>query len=316
MPNASQGYANPLPATNPFPGNQPQAGGPYFSAGAPVAGTSCVQTVTLGGSPTGGSFTLYFGNQTTGAIAWTATDATLAANIAAALNALSNVGPSGVVGAVGTGSSGVGTYTVTFSGQNADLTVPAILVASNKLSGMAPTVTVAVTTAGVTSTCRGALPGTVVYDYTVPKGWVNVSPNRNVQSWVRNGKNIAVVPLTATSATTGGAVGTWQPPEAANILITRVFLYVNTASTGAANVSVGQGSSPTTSYTNLVPATSVHTSASTIDSLTTQIQAATGAESGLSNLVVLMPTGNFVTFTGSATTAGMVATAFIEYLVP
>jgi hypothetical protein len=316
MPSASQGFALPVPSRNPFPGNQPQQGGPYFNAGAPIAGTSAVQTVTLGGTPTGGSFQLTFSGQTTAAIAWTATDATLAANIAAALNALTNVGPSGVAGAVGTGSSGIGTYTVTFQNQNAELTVPTMLVAANHLLGTSPTVAVAVTTTGVSSTIRGALPGTVVYDYTVPKGWVNVNPNRNTQQFVRNGPNIAVVPLTATSATTGGAVGDWQPPEGVEVLLLRAYILVTTASTGAANLSVGQASSATTSATNLIPATSVHTTGAVIDSFTAQIQAATAAESALSPLLVPMPVGNFVTFTGSASTAGMVATAYIEYLVP
>lgn len=127
---------------------------------------------------------------------------------------------------------------------------------------------------------------------------------------------LAVVPLTATSATTGGAVGVWTPPGGQAVIVTRVIIYVITASTGAANVNAGQGSSATTSYTNLIPATSVHTSGSTIDSVTTQIQAATAAESGLLNLAVLVPAGNVVTFTGSATTVGMVATAYIFYLEP
>ena len=316
MPNTATGFATPLQPTNPFPSNQPQVGGPYFNAGAPSAGTSCVQTVTLGGTPTGGTFTLAFAGQVTGAIAWTATDATLASNIATALNALTDIGPSGVTGAVGTGSSGIGTYTVTFAAQNADLTVPGMTIGSNNLTGTAPTVTVATTTTGVTATIRGCYPGTEITDYSVPKQWFNCSPNKNAPLWVRQGPNIAVVPLVATTLTTGGAVATWQPGEATGVLLLRAYIYVTTASTGVANVNVGQGASATTSYTNLIPATSVHTTGATIDSITTQIIAATAAESGISNLVVFMAAGNYVTVTGSATTAGMVATLYIEYIVP
>ena len=128
---------------------------------------------------------------------------------------------------------------------------------------------------------------------------------------------MATIALTATTATTGGALGTWQPPGGASVvIIDRAIVYVATASTGAANITVGQGSSATTSYTNLIPATSVHTSGSVIDSYTTQIIAATAAESGIADLAVIVPAGNYVTFTGSASTAGMVATAYLRYLKP
>ena len=124
------------------------------------------------------------------------------------------------------------------------------------------------------------------------------------------------MPLTATTSTTGGALGTWQPAEGVVVMVTRLIIVVTTASTGAANVTAGVGSSATTSYTNLIPATSVHTTGSVIDSFTTQIQAATAAESGLVNLVQYMPVADYITFTGSASTAGMAATAYIEYFVP
>lgn len=162
MPSASQGYATPLNLPNPFPGNTPQQGGPYFTAGVPSSGTSCVQTLTIGGTPTGGGFTLLFGGQSTGFITWSATDATLEANIAAALNGLTTVGPSGVAVTAGTGSSGIGTYLITFQAQNEKLTVPAILPGRNQFTGTNPTLAVAVTTVGVTATLRGCLPGTRV----------------------------------------------------------------------------------------------------------------------------------------------------------
>lgn len=314
MPSASQGYALPLPAQYPFPGNQPQQGGPYFTAGAPVSGTSCVQTVTIGGTPTGGSFTLIFGGQATGAIAWTSTDATLASNIATALNALTNVGPNGVAGAVGTGSSGIGTYTVTFQGQNANLTVPAIVVGANSMTGTSPTVSVAVTTAGVTATLRGAETGTTVVDYTTNRSYIQAG-TPTAPSYVRSGYNVAEITLSGTTSTSGGGIAAWQPPEGGPVIVTRAYLDVTTASTGSANASVGVGSSATTSYTNLIPATSVH-STGVIDSITQQIAAATGGESGIVNLCQLMAAGNYVTVTGSASTAGMVATLFIEYIKP
>jgi hypothetical protein len=66
--------------------------GPYEVAGAPVQGTNEVQTLTIGGTPTGGTFKLAFDGHTSGPITWTDVDATLLANIQAALDAMSNVG--------------------------------------------------------------------------------------------------------------------------------------------------------------------------------------------------------------------------------
>jgi hypothetical protein len=44
-------------------------------AGTPSAGTDEVQTITFGGTPTGGTFTLTFQGVTTAAISWSATNA-------------------------------------------------------------------------------------------------------------------------------------------------------------------------------------------------------------------------------------------------
>ena len=314
MPSLAKGYAPPPITPNPFPNFAPQQGGPYSCSGAPVGGTSCVQTVTIGGTPTGGTFTLIFGGLVTGSIAWTATDATLASNIAAALNALPNVGASGVVGAVGTGSSGIGTYTVTFQNQDQQLTVPAIIPGQNNMAGTAPTVAVAVTTAGVSSTLRGSYAGTQIADYTGPRMYTNVTQG-NQQSYVRSDCFQAVVPLVAATVTTGGAMGTWQPAEGGPIIICRAMVLISTIATGAANISIGQGSSATTSYTNLIAATSIHseTAPYVIDSWTTQIIAATAAESGIVPLCVVMPAANFVTATASATAAGFVGTLYVWY---
>src|SRR5215210_3226831 len=84
--------------------------------GAPVAGTNTLQTITIGGTPTGGTFKLTCEGMTTAAITWSATNATLVANIDAALEALPVVGTGGVVTAVGTAVAGIGTITCTFSG--------------------------------------------------------------------------------------------------------------------------------------------------------------------------------------------------------
>jgi hypothetical protein len=129
---------------------------PLVAAGAPAAGTSEVQTLTIGGTPTGGTFKLAFEGRETAAITWTATDATLVANIDAALEALPNIGTGGVTTAAGTVSSGIGTITITFAGNLARKAVATITVADNSLTGTAPTLAVAETTPGVDATARGA----------------------------------------------------------------------------------------------------------------------------------------------------------------
>ena len=105
-----------------------------------------VQTVTIGGSPTGGTFKLVLewpiGNQqTTAAIAYNAA----ASAVQSAIAALSNVGTGNV--AV-TGSSG-GPYTVTFSGKFAGQPVPVMTAGTNALTGgSSPAATIAHTTVG------------------------------------------------------------------------------------------------------------------------------------------------------------------------
>jgi hypothetical protein len=105
-------------------------------------GTDEVQTLTVTGSPTGGTFTLTFGGQTTGTITYNAS----AATVEAALSALSNVKDEDITV---TGSAG-GPWTVTFGGGVYDgSNVGQITLGTNSLTGgSSPTVAVATTTGG------------------------------------------------------------------------------------------------------------------------------------------------------------------------
>ena len=137
----------------------------YEVAGAPVTGTTEVQTLTIGGTPTGGTFKLAFDGYTTAAITWSSTNNTLRDNVDAALEALPNIGTGGVTTAVGTMTAGVGTLTITFAGNLAKKVVPTITVANNSLDGSG-TVAVAETTPGVDVTARGAKSGAILSDTT------------------------------------------------------------------------------------------------------------------------------------------------------
>jgi len=91
------------------------------------AGTSEAQTVTITGTPTGGTFTLTFKAQTTAGIAYNAA----ASAVQTALAALSTVGSGNVTV---TGSAG-GPYTVTFAGTLAHTDVPAMTTSGAGLTG-------------------------------------------------------------------------------------------------------------------------------------------------------------------------------------
>lgn len=121
---------------------------------APYAGaTSEVQTVTVTGSPTGGTFTLTWSGQTTSAIAYNAT----AATVRTALEALSNINVGDVTV---TGNAG-GPYTVTFGGQYLGDDVAQMTASGTSLTGgSTPAVGVATTTAGGAA---GASDGTQVF---------------------------------------------------------------------------------------------------------------------------------------------------------
>ncbi|MEV8101076.1 hypothetical protein [Streptomyces sp. NPDC088135] len=111
---------------------------------APYAGTTSeVQTVTVTGTPTGGTYTLTFSGQTTAGIPYNAT----AAQVKTALEALSNINPGDV--AVAGGPHPGTAVTVAFSGQYAGDNVAQMTASGTNLTGgTTPAVTVATTTAG------------------------------------------------------------------------------------------------------------------------------------------------------------------------
>jgi hypothetical protein len=112
-----------------------------FSAPASVANE--MQLITIGGSGLGGTFTLTYGAETTGNITWSATNATLLANIDAALEALTAIGAGDITCVVTTLVSGIGSLEVRFVGSLAATDVPLMTANASGLTGTAPTVTVA-----------------------------------------------------------------------------------------------------------------------------------------------------------------------------
>lgn len=103
--------------------------------------TGCeVQTLTITGTPTGGTFTMTYAGQTTASIAYNAT----AATVQTALEALSNIGAGNVACAGGPlpGSA----VTVTFTGELASKDVVLMTTTDSLTGGTAPASSVATTT--------------------------------------------------------------------------------------------------------------------------------------------------------------------------
>lgn len=161
-------------------------GRPLRNFGAPANGSAEIDTITIGGTPTGGTFTLVYDGVTTAPITWSSTNATLVANILAGLVALGDIGSGNVTVAVGTMTAGVGTITVTYAGSLAALNVNPIMVGTNSMTGTAPTVAVATTTSGVTATFRGAPKGAFCNDETNGILYQNQG-TADVPSWVKVG---------------------------------------------------------------------------------------------------------------------------------
>lgn len=120
--------------------------GPYDGG---ATGVNEVQTVTITGTPAGGSFTLTYNGQTTAAIAFDAT----ATAVDAALEALSNIDAGEVTV---TGGPGPGTaFTVTFTGDLGGTNVNAMTATGSFTGGTSPAVAVTTATPGVAGASDG-----------------------------------------------------------------------------------------------------------------------------------------------------------------
>lgn len=125
--------------------------GPYPVMLSPGA-VNEVQTVTITGAPTGGTFTLTYGGNTTGTIAYNAA----ATAVQTSLQALASIGPNNVTV---TGGPGPATpYVVTFTGALAGNNVAQMTATGSFTGGTTPAVAVTTTTAGV-----GPVPGRMTY---------------------------------------------------------------------------------------------------------------------------------------------------------
>jgi len=155
----------------------------YQYAGVPGTGTDEVQTLTFGGTwLDGDTFPLILDGEQTAAIAWSATNATLVANIDAALGALPGIGSaSNVTTAVGTMTAGIGTITVTFVAALGKQAINLMTVGTKVTA--AGTLTIAETTPGVNAAGVDQVPkGALLMDTTNAKLYVNTG-TRAAPTW-------------------------------------------------------------------------------------------------------------------------------------
>jgi hypothetical protein len=135
-------------------------------------GTNEVQTVTVTGAPTAGTFTLTYSGQTTATQSRTVT----AAALQTALEALSNIGVGDV--AVTGGPAGTAPLVVTFTGALGATDVAQMTAAHTFTGGTTPAVTVATITSG-----GNPSPATTVTTTTRPTlGWNYTDPQNDQQT--------------------------------------------------------------------------------------------------------------------------------------
>ena len=117
----------------------------------------------------------------------------------------------------------------------------------------------------------------------------------------------AVVTLTGTATTTGGAIGSWTPPQGGPVIITGLQVYVSANSTGAALLNAGTAASATTSSVNMINAQNLAAAANTVILGGTGTSAVTG---------IALTTNQAVTFSAGANSAGFSGKAYITYVKP
>ncbi len=128
-----------------------------------LQGTAEVQTITFAATPSG-LFRLRFKNQQSATVTWSATNNTLRDRVDTALEGIPSIGSAGVVTAVGTMTSGVGTLTVTFAAFGPQ---PAIEVVDNRTGAL---ITVARTTPGTAGLNSVGKIGIVAADVDLASG--------------------------------------------------------------------------------------------------------------------------------------------------
>lgn len=114
------------------------------------------------------------------------------------------------------------------------------------------------------------------------------------------------VALTAVTGTAAGGALSLANPEGVDLIVTRLILDITTEATGAATVDAGIAANGTTSADNLIDGGDVGTAVVVLDNV------GNGGTNGKS--VRKWGSSQYLTITASATLAGLVGNAYIEYI--
>lgn len=112
--------------------------------------------------------------------------------------------------------------------------------------------------------------------------------------------------LIAVTGTTAGGVLSLANPEGADIIVTRLVLDITTEATGAATVDAGIAANGSTSSDNLIDAGNVGAAVAVLDNVSD------GGTNGKARQK--WGSSQYLTITASATLAGMVGNAYIQYI--
>jgi hypothetical protein len=115
------------------------------------------------------------------------------------------------------------------------------------------------------------------------------------------------IPLTGALLFAGGEIAGLANPEGVPLIITDAKLYVDTPSTGGCNISIGITAGITTGGNNLVNALAINGALTGLAYHAMTALAANGA-------ALVWGAAQFVTATGSASSAGFTGRLFLKYI--
>lgn len=115
--------------------------------------------------------------------------------------------------------------------------------------------------------------------------------------------------VTGELAATGGAIAAVPNPWHGTVGIMRGTWYIDTPSTGAANINIGVGATATTDASDIISALAVN------GAITGKAYNCFAMQNGAKTQVAapaLWHSGDYITFTGDASTVGLVALLYLE----
>jgi len=122
-------------------------------------------------------------------------------------------------------------------------------------------------------------------------------------------KGMLELDLTGAASSANAGLGAFANPEGCSLLVTRVFAYFATGSTGAANLDIGI---TTVAAKGIDIAAAMDMVEATVGGKAFSLPVAQAAETEVAP--VIWASGTYLTATGSATSVGLAAKLYVEYI--